>query len=79
MIVSGGLALIWTDTTQGGGWSWPEVYRLMAGLMVVAAAVSAAAAAAPARARATAPHAPTRDATCWALAPCWLAVAWACC
>ncbi len=41
MILSGGIALIWTDTQQGGGWSWPEVYRLMAGLMVAAAAVSA--------------------------------------
>lgn len=40
MIVSGGLALIWTDTTKGGGMSWPDVYRVMAGLMVVAAAVS---------------------------------------
>ena len=39
MILSGGIALIWTDAQQGGGWSWPEVYRLMAGLMVVAAAV----------------------------------------
>ena len=41
MILSGGIALIWTDSGQGGGWSWPEVYRLMAGLMVAAAAVSA--------------------------------------
>ncbi|MBL8332227.1 MAG: MFS transporter [Rubrivivax sp.] len=41
MIVSGGLALIWTDTAQGGGWTWPEVYRLMAGVMVAAAVVSA--------------------------------------
>jgi PAT family beta-lactamase induction signal transducer AmpG len=41
MIVSGGLALIWTDAAQGGGWTWPQVYRLMALLMVVAAAVSA--------------------------------------
>ncbi len=41
MILSGGIALIWTDPRQGGGWSWPEVYRLMAGLMVLAAAVSA--------------------------------------
>ncbi|MFT3663768.1 AmpG family muropeptide MFS transporter [Piscinibacter sp.] len=41
MIVSGGLALIWTDPTQGGGWSWPEVYRFMAGVMVAAAVVSA--------------------------------------
>jgi MFS transporter, PAT family, beta-lactamase induction signal transducer AmpG len=41
MIVSGGLALIWTDAQQGGGWSWPQVYRLMAGLMVAAAVLSA--------------------------------------
>ncbi|WP_298827014.1 MFS transporter [uncultured Piscinibacter sp.] len=41
MIVSGGLALIWTDPAQGGGWSWPEVYRFMAGLMVGAALLSA--------------------------------------
>jgi PAT family beta-lactamase induction signal transducer AmpG len=41
MIVSGGLALIWVDPTQGGGWSWPEVYRLMAGVMVGAAVASA--------------------------------------
>ena len=41
MILSGGIALIWTDPNQGGGWSWPTVYRLMAGLMVVAAVFSA--------------------------------------
>ena len=41
MILSGGIALIWVDATQGGGWSWPEVYRFMAGVMVAAAAVSA--------------------------------------
>jgi PAT family beta-lactamase induction signal transducer AmpG len=41
MIVSGGIALIWVDPAQGGGWSWPEVYRLMAMLMVGAAVVSA--------------------------------------
>jgi PAT family beta-lactamase induction signal transducer AmpG len=41
MILSGGVALIWTDPGQGGGWSWPVVYRLMAGLMVAAALVSA--------------------------------------
>jgi PAT family beta-lactamase induction signal transducer AmpG len=45
MIVSGGLALIWTDPAQaaapGGGWSWPEVYRAMAWLMVAAASISA--------------------------------------
>jgi PAT family beta-lactamase induction signal transducer AmpG len=41
MILSGGVALIWTDQAQGGGWTWPEVYRLMALLMAVAAALSA--------------------------------------
>ena len=41
MILSGGIALIWTDPTQGGGWSWPQVYRLMAALMFGAAVVSA--------------------------------------
>ena len=41
MILSGGIALIWTDPTQGGGWTWPEVYRVMAGVMVAAAVVSA--------------------------------------
>jgi PAT family beta-lactamase induction signal transducer AmpG len=40
MILSGGIALIWTDAQQGGGWSWPEVYRFMAGVMVAAAMVS---------------------------------------
>lgn len=41
MILSGGVALIWTDAAQGGGWTWPQVYRLMAGLMVGAALLSA--------------------------------------
>lgn len=41
MIVSGGVALIWTDAQQGAGWSWPEVYRVMAALMLLAALVSA--------------------------------------
>ena len=41
MIVSGGVAFIWVDPTQGGGWTWPEVYRVMAALMVVAAVISA--------------------------------------
>ncbi len=40
MILSGGIAFIWVDPTQGGGWTWPEVYRFMAGLMVAAAVVS---------------------------------------
>lgn len=41
MILSGGVALIWTDPAQGGGWTWPAVYRFMAGLMVAAAVFSA--------------------------------------
>ncbi|WP_418318292.1 AmpG family muropeptide MFS transporter [Piscinibacter sakaiensis] len=41
MIISGGIAFIWVDPAQGGGWTWPEVYRFMAGLMVVAAIFSA--------------------------------------
>ena len=40
MILSGGVTLIWTDAVQGGGWSWPEVYRFMAGLMVALAVFS---------------------------------------
>jgi MFS transporter, PAT family, beta-lactamase induction signal transducer AmpG len=41
MVLSGGIALIWTDAQQGGGWTWPQVYRLMAWLMVAAAVLSA--------------------------------------
>jgi PAT family beta-lactamase induction signal transducer AmpG len=41
MIVSGGLALIWTDPAQHGAWTWPQVYRLMAGVMALAALASA--------------------------------------
>jgi PAT family beta-lactamase induction signal transducer AmpG len=40
MILSGGIAFIWTDPQQGGGWTWPDVYRFMAALMVAAAALS---------------------------------------
>jgi PAT family beta-lactamase induction signal transducer AmpG len=44
MILSGGIALIWTDPGQaggpGGGWTWPEVYRFMALLMGGAAVLS---------------------------------------
>ncbi|HEX6362803.1 MAG TPA: MFS transporter [Albitalea sp.] len=42
MILSGGVAFIWVDPAQGGGWSWPEVYRFMAWVMVGAAALSLA-------------------------------------
>jgi PAT family beta-lactamase induction signal transducer AmpG len=41
MILSGGIALIWTDPAQGGGWDWPMVYRFMAALMFGAAMLSA--------------------------------------
>ena len=41
MILSGGIALIWTDPSQGGGWNWPQVYRFMAALMFGAALLSA--------------------------------------
>lgn len=43
MILSGGIAFIWVDPAQGGGWSWPEVYRWMAGLLAAAALFSAVA------------------------------------
>ena len=43
MILSGGVALIWTDAAQGSGWSWPQVYRLMAWIMAGAAVLSAVA------------------------------------
>ena len=48
MILSGGIAMIWTDAGQagggvgaGGGWTWPEVYRFMALVMAGAAVLSA--------------------------------------
>ncbi|MBQ1764437.1 MAG: MFS transporter [Aquincola sp.] len=44
MIVSGGVALIWTDPSNAGtafGWTWPQVYQLMAVLMLIAAGCSA--------------------------------------
>ena len=41
MILSGGIAFIWADPRQGGGWTWPDVYRAMAMFMVAAAVVSA--------------------------------------
>ena len=61
MIVSGGIAFIWVDPRQGGGWSWPEVYRLMALLMVGAAVFSALARAAPRRARRSRRASPRND------------------
>jgi MFS transporter, PAT family, beta-lactamase induction signal transducer AmpG len=41
MILSGGIVMIWVDPAQGGGWTWPQVYRFMAGLMLVGALLSA--------------------------------------
>jgi MFS transporter, PAT family, beta-lactamase induction signal transducer AmpG len=41
MILSGGIAFIWTDPHQGGGWDWPGVYRFMALVMALAAVLSA--------------------------------------
>jgi MFS transporter, PAT family, beta-lactamase induction signal transducer AmpG len=41
MVLSGGIALIWTDPAQQGGWTWPEVYRFMAALMAGCAVLSA--------------------------------------
>lgn len=40
MILSGGVAFIWVDPSQGGGWDWPAVYRFMGWLMVGAAALT---------------------------------------
>jgi PAT family beta-lactamase induction signal transducer AmpG len=54
MVLSGGVALIWTDPAQGGGWQWSQVYRLMAGLMLVSALISALAL--PKLEHARAPH-----------------------
>ena len=41
MILSGGVALIWTDHVTGSGMSWPQVYRVMGALMAGAAVFSA--------------------------------------
>jgi PAT family beta-lactamase induction signal transducer AmpG len=43
--------LIWTDPAQGGGWTWPQVYRFMALLMAGAAVAVGRAAALPAPCR----------------------------
>ncbi len=63
MILSGGVALIWTDPAQGGGMSWPHVYRLMAALLAIAAVLSAVALPriAPPPADASHPPAPVRQ------------------
>ncbi|NBW81705.1 MFS transporter [bacterium] len=40
MILSGGIAMIWADPVKGNGWTWPEIYRIMAVIMTVVAAIS---------------------------------------
>jgi PAT family beta-lactamase induction signal transducer AmpG len=40
MILSGGIAFIWADPSQGGAWTWPEIYRFMAWMMVGLAVVT---------------------------------------
>jgi PAT family beta-lactamase induction signal transducer AmpG len=41
MVLSGGIALIWTDPVNGAGMSWPAVYRVMAALIAGAAVFTA--------------------------------------
>lgn len=40
MILSGGIALIWADPVKGNGWSWSDIYMIMAFIMVAIAAIS---------------------------------------
>jgi PAT family beta-lactamase induction signal transducer AmpG len=65
MVLSGGVTLVWTDAVTGSGWTWPEVYRLMAAIMVGAALFSALAlprlAPLPPAAPGEAPPAPARN------------------
>jgi PAT family beta-lactamase induction signal transducer AmpG len=79
MIVSGGMALIWTDPAQGGGWTWPEVYRLMALLMVAAVLSALLLPRLPACRQRRGPGAGWRAAcgrTCWASPPWWRRWRW---
>lgn len=41
MVLSGGISLIWADPTQGG-WSWPYIYQVLAGVMGVCGLVGIA-------------------------------------
>ncbi|MGZ3724281.1 MAG: AmpG family muropeptide MFS transporter [Pseudobdellovibrio sp.] len=41
MILSGGIAFVWADPVSGNGWSWPDIYNVMAFIMGIAALVSA--------------------------------------
>jgi MFS transporter, PAT family, beta-lactamase induction signal transducer AmpG len=73
MILSGGVALIWTDAVDGIGMTWPAVYRLMAALMAGLAVFSALAlprlAQPPARVRAIR-RAARSARTWWAFSRC---------
>lgn len=40
MILSGGIAFVWADPVNGNGWTWPDIYKVMAVIMVVAAVIS---------------------------------------
>ncbi len=40
MIVSGGIAFVWADPVNGNAWNWPKIYVIMAGIMMVSAAIS---------------------------------------
>ncbi|MFC3531731.1 AmpG family muropeptide MFS transporter [Vogesella facilis] len=40
MVLSGGVAMVWADPLSGSGWSWNNVYQVMAGIMLAAAAAS---------------------------------------
>ena len=62
MILSGGIAFIWVDPRQGGGWTWPEVYRVMALLHGRRGGVLGAARAAPGPRREAGERRPQRPA-----------------
>ncbi|SCK15287.1 MFS transporter [Vogesella sp. LIG4] len=40
MVLSGGIAMVWADPLNGGGWSWNGIYRLMALIMLLLAGLS---------------------------------------
>ena len=40
MILSGGIAFVWADSVTGNGWSWSDIYNVMAFIMGIAALVS---------------------------------------
>ncbi len=40
MIVSSGIAFVWSDPVNGNGWSWSYIYQIMAGFMVGAMVIT---------------------------------------